>query len=254
MATRSSTVKTRMTKSEYSSVVSHPEVKTNVDGDTLEAFWFERCTEQELPYVRGAAAFARHIEFGKVCMLWKKEQDTDEHAEPVVPLDPLLADLAEDDYDPSITCVIEPKPADLELFLFPQHTMLATVAGKQMPVARHHPPNVTYEVASCVELLCVTEIFNEHASESMARAYKVVLPVAKYRPERSHATAYNEAYLSIPRLLPNLKRTGKLTTIEQKKLAVMLTAQALNGLHSREESAEFLPVWDSEKLMIPSPW
>ena len=205
MATRSNVVKTRMTKTEYSSVISHPEVKTKVDGDKLEAFWFERCTETELPNTRGAAAFARHIEFGKVCMRWKSEQDTYEHAEPVVPHDPLLDDLAEDDYDPSITCIVQPKPADLTLFLFPQNTMLATVAGKQMPVARHHPPNVTYEVASCVELLCVTEIYNEHASESMARAYKVVLPVAKYKPERSHATAYNEAYLSVPGLLPNLK-------------------------------------------------
>ena len=249
MATRSSVVKTRMTKTEYSSVITHPEVKTKVDGDKLEAFWFERCTETELPNTRGAAAFARHIEFGKVCMRWKSEQDTDEHAEPVVPHDPLLDDLSEDDYQ-----LVQAKPADLTLFLFPQHTMLAAPGGKQMPVARHYPPNVAYEFASCVELLCVTEIYNEHASESMTRAHKVVLPVAKYKPERSHVAAYNEAYLSVPGLLPNLTRTGKLTQIEQQKLAVMLTAQALNGLHTREESAPFFPVWDSEKLMIPSPW
>ena len=237
--------KTRMTKLEYIGIQPHAEVLNQVSNNMVEAFWFERCVEGELPPARNAPIFSRNVEYGKLCMTWKTE--TTDEAMQVTNVDPLLDDV---DDGENTTALTNP---DLVLYLYPQHTMLCAASGKQMPVARHHPATASFMEAVSVEFLCVTEVFNEHASDTMARASRVVLPAKLYTPSRARyasGLAYLNKFESVHDLLPALQPDDLL----KKKVAAILTAQALNGNHTRLETAQFKWTWDDEKLLIASPW
>jgi hypothetical protein len=157
--------KARLPKGVYAKIGTHEAVEQKIQASLIGGFWFERCTEGDLPNSRVSTTFARNKEFGKLCISFLAEPNT------TTPCDPALVGLDSDTEDE-----VHGEP-DVHFFIFPGAIMLQLPNGKQMPIVRPFPHVQSVKDCDTLELLVVTEILHESGADAAGKAFRIHLPV-----------------------------------------------------------------------------